>query len=146
MATFREALEMAAQLIEHADTGLLGAAYLKGLASRVREIDEPDGCSGVAVIAGLDAQFERFKEEYPDGPRNHWSAARRSFEKAVKRHGFDVVLDGTIAFAQSGKERQFIEAPAVFLNQGRYLTKYDRGAVNRKGSAGLFALSAALRQ
>lgn len=146
MATFRQALELAAQLIEHADSGLLGASYLKGLASQVRTIEEPEVCGGVTVISGVDAQFERFKEEYPSGPRNHWTPARKAFEKALKKHGFDAIVRGTMAFAQSGKEHQFIEAPAVFLNQARYLTQYDHRPVSRKGSSGLFALGEALQQ
>lgn len=147
MATFEQGLEFAAREIEQADCGLFGKELLARLAAKVRSLRPPENGKSVTVISGVDAAFECFKEEYPRGPRNHWAPAKKAFETAVKKRHHDprVIIEGTMAFAASGKEFQFIEAPAVFLNQDRFLTTYNPPPPPTNGASGLFAVESALR-
>lgn len=142
-SSFEDGIECAAREIEQEDCGLVGRELLDRLAAKVRSLRAPANGSNVTIISGIDAAFERFKEAYPAGPRNHWTPARKAFEAAVKKrkHSPEVIIQGAIAFSRSGKRREFIEAPAVFLNQDRFLTEYEPARPDMMGSAGLFAIS-----
>lgn len=129
--TFRDGIEAAARLVEIHDNCLAGM---------VREIQEP-----AEPLDAIEDGFQQFKALWPKGPRNHWSPAKKAFRAAVKtrKHAISAILTGTQAYAATRPEFQYIPAPAVFLNQDRFLTDYrpaPRQLVtgNKVGATSLF--------
>lgn len=146
MATFQDGLKAAAAYVRAQVDSTSSLQMLEPLAEAILALPEPG--SGVVVLAlrlvDIDAWFEAFKHFYPEGPRNHWTPAKKAFESAVLKRKFspEVIIDGTIAFAESGKETKYIEAPAVFLNQDRFTTDYGVAKITRRPN--LFEIEGAL--
>lgn len=137
MADFREGLESAAALIETQDPGLFGGSFLKELAAKVRSIQPPASDGALVVVTDLDAAFRRFAIIYagigghrnPQSPQARgWSAAKVKFMTLIKKqkHDPEAIISGTMAYAMSNPDKQFVPAPEVFLNKERFLNDWSR--------------------
>jgi hypothetical protein len=140
--TFRDGIEAAARKVEGLADSASSAMVAAHLAAEIRAIEEP-----AFALDAIEDGFQQFKSIWPKGPRNHWTPAKAAFVRAVKkrRHAISAILTGTAAYAATRPEFQYIPAPAVFLNQDRFLTDYrppnGRGPTgNRAGASSLFQL------
>lgn len=149
-ATFRDGIELAAQLVEMfgreisasnlSPHSLQNGIAIAKIGNMIREIQEP-----AEPLDAIEDAFQQFKSIWPKGPRNHWLPAKRAFRAAVKtrKHAISAILTGTQAYVATRPEFQYIPAPAVFLNQDRFLTDYrppnGRGPTgNKAGAPSLF--------
>lgn len=132
MATFREGLEAAAKLIEGMAQGCLDQRVL---ADRIRAIQEPPAVP--AVVTDLEAAFRRFKLAYVQagGFRNPksidakgWGPAEKKFVSLVRRrkHDSEAIITGTLAYAATRPEANFVPAPEVFLNGEQFMRDWAR--------------------
>lgn len=91
--------------------------------NRTRELKLSTAPDGTVSATTPEALFTQWYSCYPRKVGRE--AARKAFDKALKKIEFEKLLAATIRFSQdpnlpSGTDRQFIPHPATWLNQGRW--------------------------
>jgi len=109
----------AASMPESMPVSMLNAS-VSSMPREREEKERKDTPVATATPADLTAMFDAFWALYPSKVGR--SAAYKSFVKAVKGAGIDVVMAGATRYANDRNlpDRQFIPNPATWLNQGRW--------------------------
>lgn len=150
--TFRDGIEAAAQLVEDEDCTFVGRAWLRDIAAKLRALTPPS--TELVVIDSLEAKFIEFQHAFLSAggyrqPRSieakGWGAARKVFLRLVKKqkHDPDAIVTGTLAFAGTKPEPQYVPAPEVFLNREGFTKNWDQARAvapkgNQNGATSLF--------
>lgn len=88
-------------------------------------------------MTAADEAFAQFRAAYkPLGFRNNWVAARKKFDLLVKKEKVDpaAIVAGTIAYAETRPERQYVPAPEVFLNKRQFEYDWANSGARRQPS------------
>lgn len=126
--TFQDGIEAAARLME-GEGGLFG----KDLAAKIRALR----CGDAVPVTDLEEAFRQFQRIYigiggfrnpKDASAKGWTAAKAKFFQLVRtrKHDAMAIITGTMAFAATRPDPQFVWAPEVFLNQEQFCKNWAR--------------------
>lgn len=131
--TFQDGIDAAARLME-AEGGLFG----KDLAAKIRALQ----CSDAVPVTDMEEAFARFKRAYMSvgGFRNPksetakagWLPAEIKFKELIKKRKHDAmaIVTGTMAYAATRPDPQYVWAPEVFLNKEWFARDWSRQQPN----------------
>lgn len=135
---FREGLEAAALTIEQEDCGLVGGAFLKALAEKVRSLTE----GSALVVSDHEVAWLDFRDIYKSlgGTRNNWKAGHAKFMSKIKKdkHHPSAIISGTLAYRATHPEPQYVPAVEVFLNKEKFMTEWRPVPPSPNGRESLF--------